>query len=554
MEKFPIRSKKTTWGIAISITISLITGILIGNFISGRSLGRRLFLTPNNKINVILDIINEDYVDPINVKEITEGAILNIINELDPHSNYIPGSELQAVNMDMEGHFGGIGASFFINKDTIVIVNTVHGGPSSQAGLLPGDRIIYVNDSLFTGPEITEEKILNTLRGPTGSTIKLGIQRNFSDTIITYQIKRNNILLTTVKTAYEVKKGIGFIKIYDKFSLSTYDEFMQAATKLMAQGCTSFILDLRMNSGGSFDVAGRIINEFLPANRTIVYAEGKSFPRIETISDGSGIFPENQLVVLIDQMSASASEIVAGAIQDNDRGLIIGRRSFGKGLVQNQIELSDGSAVRLTIARYYTPSGRNIQRKYELGKADEYNQEWIDRINNGEEFYEDSVKIDKSLVYSTINGRPVYGNGGIMPDIFVPIDTAHLSTYYINLENKDIFNKFAFEYSDKNRKILNAFKDYLSMQEYLKTQPILYEIVRFAEENGVRKRTFMINRYSDQILRTAYACILSNFFGDDAFYQVYFSNDPMIAKAIEVIQKGNAFPQAIVSMKYKELQ
>ncbi|MDR0681718.1 MAG: PDZ domain-containing protein [Dysgonamonadaceae bacterium] len=547
-------AKKTTWQIATSIAVSLIIGILIGNFISGKSLGRSLFLTPNNKINVILDIINEDYVDPINLKEMTEGAIVNIINELDPHSNYIPGSELQTVNVDMEGHFGGIGASFFIHKDTIVITNLVYGGPSSQAGLLPGDRIIYVNDSLFTGPEITEDKILNTLRGPVGSTVKLGIQRDFSDAIITYRIKRNNILLTTVKAFYEVKKGIGFIKIYDKFSHSTYDEFMQAATKLIAQGCTSFILDLRMNSGGSFEVAGKIINEFLPADRMIVYAEGKSFPRIETISDGSGIFPENQLVVLIDQMSASASEIVAGAIQDNDRGLIIGRRSFGKGLVQNQIELSDGSAVRLTIARYYTPSGRNIQRKYQLGKSDEYNQEWINRINSGEGFYEDSVKIDKSLVYNTISGRPVYGNGGIMPDIFVPIDTTHLSTYYINLNNKDIFNKFAFEYSDKNRKILNTFKDHLSMLEYLKTQPVLYEIVRFAEENGVKKRTFMINRYSNQILLTTYACILSNFFGDEAFYQVYLSDDPVIAKAIEAIRKGDAFPQTIASMKYKELQ
>jgi carboxyl-terminal processing protease len=547
-------TKKTTWQIATSIAVSLIIGILAGNFISDRSLGRSLFLTPNNKINVILDIINEDYVDPINLKEMTESAIVNIINELDPHSNYIPGSELQTVNVDMEGYFGGIGASFFINKDTIVVTNLVYGGPSSQAGLLPGDRIVYVNDSLFTGPEITEDKILNALRGPVGSTVKLGIRRNFSDTVMIYQIKRNNILLTTVKAAYEVKKGIGLIKIYDKFSHSTYDEFMQAATGLLSQGCTSFILDLRMNSGGSFEVAGKIINEFLPADRMIVYAEGKSFPRIETVSDGSGILPENQLVILIDQMSASASEIVAGAIQDNDRGLIIGRRSFGKGLVQDQIELSDGSAVRLTIARYYTPSGRNIQRKYQLGKSDEYNQEWIDQINSGESFYEDSVKIDKSLVYSTLNGRSVYGNGGIMPDIFVPIDTSHLSTYYINLRNKDIFNKFAFEYSDKNRKILSTFKDCSSMLEYLKVQPVLYEIVRFAEENGIKKRTFMINRYSNQILLTTYACILGNFFGDDAFYQVYLSNDPMIAKAIEAIQAGDAFPQTIASMKYKELQ
>jgi carboxyl-terminal processing protease len=547
-------SKKTTWWTVIFITVSLITGILIGSFISGKSVGRSLFLTPNNKINVILDIINEDYVDAINLKEVTEGAIGNIIDELDPHSGYIPADELQDVNADMDGHFGGIGASFFINKDTIVITTLIYGSPSSQAGLLPGDRIIYVNDSLFAGLEITEEKITETLRGPAGSTVKLGIRRNSVDSLITFRIERDNILSTTIKAAYKVADGIGLIKIYDKFSHSTYDEFMQAVTTLMAQGCRSFIIDLRMNSGGSFNVAGKIINEFLPAGRMIVYAEGKSFPRLEIVSNGSGILPENQLVVLIDQMSASASEIVAGAIQDNDRGLVIGRRSFGKGLVQDQIKLSDGSAVRLTIARYYTPSGRNIQRKYELGKSDEYNQEWIDRINHGESFYEDSVKMDTSLAYNTFYGRPVYGSGGIMPDIFVPVDTSHISTYYIKLKNKDIFNHFAFEYSDNNRTVLNTFKDHFSMLEYLKTQPVLYELVRFAEENGVKRRTVMINRYSNQILLTTYAYILSNFFGEDAFYQTYFSNDPEIAKAVEAIRKEYAFPQAVVAMKYKELQ
>jgi carboxyl-terminal processing protease len=547
-----MRSKRTIGLVISSVTISLIIGIIIGNFISGKSFGRKLFLTPNNKINVILDIINEDYVDPVNMKEVTEGAIVNVINELDPHSNYIPSSELQMVNNDMDGYFGGIGVDYFF-KDTLVIVNVNHGGPSSQAGLLPGDRIVYVNDSLFVGPGITEEKILQTLRGEAGTFVKLGIRRNLADKIIEYTIKRDNIPITTIKAAYEIEKGIGFIKIYDKFSHTTYDEFIQAVTKLVSIGCTSFIIDLRMNSGGSFDAASKIINEFLPAGRMIVYAEGKSFPRIESISNGSGTLPENQLVILMDQLSASASEIVAGAIQDNDRGLIIGRRSFGKGLVQNQIELSDGSAVRLTIARYYTPSGRNIQRKYELGKSNEYNREWLDQLNNGEGFYADSVKIDKSLVYNTIHGRTVYGSGGIMPDIFVPLDTSHLSTYYINLENKNIFNKFAFEYSDKNRDLLSKFKDYSSMLEYLKTQPILAEVIHFSEENGIRKRTSLINRCSNQIQTNTYAHIVSNFFGNDAFFRIALNNDPVIAKAVEAIQKNSAFPQAVAAMKYKEL-
>lgn len=546
-----MRSKKMTWWIISAITISLIIGIIIGNMISGRSFGRKLFLTSNNKINVILDIINEDYVDPVNMKDITEGAIRNIINELDPHSTYIPDSDLPGINDDMDGYFGGIGVDYFLYKDTIVIMNLTHGGPSSQAGLLPGDRIITVNDSIFTGPDITEEKILKTLRGPIDSPVKLGIRRNFSDPLIEYTINRSEILMTTVKAAYEVEKGIGFIKIYDKFSHTTYDEFVQAMTKLVSMGCTSFIIDLRTNSGGSYDAAIKIINEFLPAGRMIVYAEGKSFPRIESISDGSGNLPDNQLVILMDQMSASASEIVAGAIQDNDRGLIIGRRSFGKGLVQNQIELSDGSAVRLTIARYYTPSGRNIQRKYELGKSVAYNQDWLNQFNNGESFYEDSLKIDTTEVYKTTHGRTVYGNGGIIPDIFIPVDTAHISNYYISLENKAIFNRFAFEYSDKHRIILSKFKDYPSMLAYLKTQLRLEDIVRYAEENGVKKRTFQINRSANQILTTTFACILSNFFGDDVFYHVYLSNDPVIARAVQAIRKGEAYPQAVAAMKYK---
>jgi carboxyl-terminal processing protease len=518
--------------IILLIITTLILGVFIGNLISKKTFERKTA----NKINTILDIIDEDYVDPVDLKDLTENAVVHLINELDPHSYYISRDELESINNDMEGHFGGIGIEFVLYKDTIVITNVIHGGPSSQAGLLAGDRIVYVNDSLFVGKDITEEKILHTLRGKIDIQVKLGIRRNFSKNIINYTITRGEIPLTTVKAAYEVEKGIGLIKIYDKFSQTTYNEFVQAMTKLAAKGCTSFIIDLRMNSGGSFESAVKIVNEFLPAGRMIVYAEGKSFPRIESISDGSGNFPDNQVVILMDQLSASASEIVAGAMQDNDRGLIIGRRSFGKGLVQNTIELSDGSAVRLTIARYFTPSGRNIQRKYELGKTEEYNQDWINQFNNGEGFSADSIKMDTSISYRTFNERTVYGGGGIMPDIFVPIDTAHLSSYYMQLENKRIFNKFAFDYSDRNRAKLNEFKDYRSMLEYLKTQPILYEITRFAEEKGIRRRSYLINRSAEQILISTYACIISYFFGDDAFYSVYFSNDPMVAKAIEVLQ------------------
>jgi carboxyl-terminal processing protease len=535
-----MKPKKTTVWMIVAIAISLISGIIIGNFVSGRAFGRKLFLTPNNKINVVLDVINQDYVDPVNMRDVTESAIRNIIAELDPHSTYIPDRDVPSLNEDMDGHFGGIGVDYFLYNDTIVVMNLIYGGPSSQAGLMPGDRIVTINDSLFTGPNITENRILQTMRGEVGSTVRLGIRRNFSDSIIRYTIRREEILIPTVSAAYEVQKGIGFIKIQDKFSHTTYDEFVQAMTQLVAQGCRSFIIDLRSNSGGAYDAAIQITNEFLPAGRTIVYSEGKSFPRHESISDGSGNLPDNPLVILIDQLSASASEIMAGAIQDNDRGLIVGRRSYGKGLVQNQIEFSDGSAVRLTIARYFTPSGRNIQRKYELGKSAAYNQEWFNQFNHGESFYKDSIKVDTTQIYRTLHGRTVYGNSGILPDIFVPIDTAHLSNYYIQMENKRIFNQFAFDYSDQNRAVLSQFKDFPSMLEYLKTQVVLADIVAFAEARGVKKRTNQIRRSATQIMTATYASIVSNFFGNNAFYQIYLSADPMIERAAQAILSGEA--------------
>ncbi|MDR0836112.1 MAG: PDZ domain-containing protein, partial [Tannerella sp.] len=508
------KKKKLGWLVS-SILLALIVGIVLGYIISGKSFGRKLFFSPNNKINVILDVINEDYVDAINMKDLTENAISNIIGELDPHSLYISSKDLQTINEDMDGHFGGIGIELIHHRDTLVIVSVTRGGPSEQAGLLSGDRIVSINDSLFVGPNISEEKLMTIFRKAINVKVKLGIKRISSDDILSFDIVPDDISVSSIKAAYPVAKGIGLIKIYDRFSHTTHKDFINAIAQLMAQGCTSFIIDLRMNGGGAMDAAINIANELLPEGRMIVYTEGKAFPRQETKANGSGICQGNQLVILMDQTSASASEIVAGAIQDNDRGLIIGRRSFGKGLVQNQIELSDGSAVRLTIARYFTPSGRNIQRKYELGKTNEYNQKWIDQLNHGESFYEDSVHLDKALEYNTLYGRTVYGGGGIMPDLFVAFDTSALTTYYIKLDNCGIFNQFAFDYADINREKLKGFRDYHDMLEYLETQPILNEIVRYAELNGIKRRSNLIAKSSNHILNTTYACIIRNFFGDE---------------------------------------
>jgi carboxyl-terminal processing protease len=542
-------SKKISWWVIILVFVALITGFFAGNFLSGKSFSQKLFLNQGNKIDIILNIINEEYVDNVDMKNLTENAIPKIIGELDPHSDYIPADELDKINENMEGHFAGVGIESFVHLDTMVIVNMAQGGPAQQVGLLPGDRIVTVNDTLFAGIFFSHDKILSALRGGIGTTVKIGILRKGTEHVQNYNIVRNYVPITTVKAAYQVESGIGLIKIFDKFSQTTYDEFIKAIAKLLNQSCKSFIVDLRMNSGGSFDAAVNICNEFLPKGRSIVYTEGKSFPRENVVADGSGTLQNNQIVILMDQVSASASEIIAGAIQDNDRGLIIGRRSYGKGLVQNQIELSDGSAFRLTIARYYTPSGRNIQRRYTLGNADEYNQEWVNRFSNGEEFCEKSAVVDSSLLYHTLSGREVYGGGGITPDIFVPLDTSELTSYYINLDTKNIFHQFACEYTDMNRDKLSEFKTYDSMLKYLKTQPILYEIVDFATARKVKPKTTLINISANHILNTTYAHILQNFFGEEVFFIVYMNQDKDIKKAVEILQKEEVYSDAVIRMK-----
>ncbi|MDR0733291.1 MAG: PDZ domain-containing protein [Dysgonamonadaceae bacterium] len=546
-----MKLKEGFWWIIVGIFAALIVGFFAGNFLSGKSFGRKLFLNPENKIDAILNIIEEEYVDQVDMTTLTDNAILKVIGELDPHSRYIPAGDLGKINEDMEGHFAGIGIESFVHADTLVIVGMAQGSPAQQAGLMRGDRIVTVNDTAFVGKSFSFDKILNALRGEIGTVVKIGIMRNGANVIRNYHVKRNHIPITTVKASYQVANGIGLIKIFDKFSHTTYDEFIKAIAELLNSGCRSFIIDLRMNGGGSFDAAVKICNEFLPAGSSIVYTKGKSFHREDAIANGLGTLQNNQVVILMDQVSASASEIVAGAIQDNDRGLIVGRRSFGKGLVQNQIELSDGSAFRLTIARYYTPSGRNIQRRYTMGHADEYNQDWLDRFSNGEEFDENSAVADSGMLYHTLNGREVYGGGGIMPDVFVPLDTSELTSYYIHLESKNIFYRFACEYADMNRSRLSEFKNYQSMWEYLKQQPLLDEIIDFAAALKVKPRTSLINTSANYILTTTYAYILQTFFGEEAFFIVYMDRDRDIAKAVEMLQKGLAYPEAVRGMKYK---
>ncbi len=536
-------SKKTYLWLPVLIIFTLIVGFFIGNYFSSKPLGRKLFVSSGNKIDVILDIIDEEYVDSVDMKDLVENAIPKIINELDPHSVYIPAEDLQTVNDDLEGHFSGIGVQFSLQKDTIMVVSVISGGPSEKVGLLPGDRIVTINDSLFVGENVNNDKVMKTLRGEKGSIVKIGVKRSTTgDKLKTFEITRGDVPVNTVDIAYQVDKGIGLIKI-NKFGRTTYNEFIVSISKLLEEGCESFIIDLRGNSGGFLDIAVNIINEFLARGQLIVYTQGKAFPRSDAVANGTGTCQDNPVVILVDEWSASASEIVAGAIQDNDRGLIIGRRSFGKGLVQNQIPLSDKSAVRLTIARYYTPSGRCIQKEYELGQGEKYELDLINRFTHGEFDSADSIKSNGSE-FKTLLGRPVYAEGGIMPDIFIPRDTLGYTSYYTNLINNNVLYEFSFQYSDQYRDKLSKFKDYKSLVAYLQKQPILEDVVSYAETKGIHRRPVLINVSGKQIENLAQAYIVRNIFGDNGFYPVYLSNDIAVKKAVEVIKQKKTYPVA----------
>ncbi len=516
------------------ISLTLIVGLFLGAYFSNALL-RRLPALNNNKFGAILNLISAKYVDSISVDNLTEKAIPLVVAGLDPHSVYIPASDLQTVNEDLEGRFSGIGVQFNITRDTVTVVSVITGGPSEKVGLMPGDRIVKINDSIFVGKKVTNERVMKKLRGKEGSFVKLGIKRSTSRELLSFKIERGEIPVNSVDVAYRVEANIGYIKI-SKFGETTYDEFVSALAKLQSLKCTSFIIDLRGNPGGFYNIAVQMVNEFLPEGRLIVYTHGKIMPREDQLSDGSGSMQNNQIAVLIDEFSASSSEIFAGAIQDNDRGLVIGRRSYGKGLVQQQYPLADGSALRLTIARYYTPSGRCIQKEYQMGGNEEYEQDIVKRYLHGEFDSKDSVKLNKKKVFKTITGRKVYAGGGIMPDYFVPRDKTGLNSYYNSLIDNGVIYQFCFEYADKNRSILSAYKNYKQLVEYLKTQDIVGELTDYAHEKGVRRRPIYIEMSRHLIELQAHAFIARNLLGEDAFYPIFLQDDATLRKAVEVLQ------------------
>ena len=488
-----------------------------------------------NKLNYVLLLLKSMYVDSIKTDELTEKIIPMVLEELDPHSTYVPKEDVDMANDDLEGSFSGIGVQFNIQNDTVMVVDVITGGPSEKVGIMPGDRIIEVNDSSFVGKDINNNEILKTLRGEKDTKVKVGIKRNSSDETLYFTITRGDIPVNSVDIAYALTPKIGYIKV-SRFGANTYNEFVTELTKLKKQGCEEFMIDLRYNSGGYLHSAIKMINEFLDKGELIVYTEGRSYPREDALANGKGMFKDIPVCVLINEWSASASEIFAGAIQDQDRGTIIGRRSFGKGLVQQQVPLFDGSEVRITIAHYYTPSGRSIQKPYEGGKVEEYEKEILNRYEHGEFFSADSIAASDSIKYYTKNGRVVYGGGGIMPDYFVPQDTTGHTPYYTEAQNKGYTYSFAFQYSDKNRDTLKKFKEYTDLCDYLDKENINLQFYKFAESKGLTSETAGQAECADVINNILKAYISRNIIGEKAFYPILNSKDETITKALEVMR------------------
>lgn len=527
------------------LAICLVAGILIGTFYTNHFSGNKLGIinTSSNKLNALLHIIDEQYVDTVSMFNLVEEAMPQILAELDPHSSYIPAKDLEAVNSDLKGSFSGIGVQFTIQDDTIHINSVIQGGPSENVGLLAGDRIVEVDDSSFVGKIVTNSEAMRRLKGEKGSKVKLGIYRPGEKEILHFTVVRGDIPVKSIDAAYMINDKFGYVKV-NKFGETTYPELLVALAQLSQANCKGMIIDLRGNTGGYMAAAIQMVNEFLPNNKLIVYTEGRKSPRENYTSNGTGSSQTMPLIVLMDEGSASASEIFAGAIQDNDRGTIIGRRSFGKGLVQQPIEFSDGSAIRLTIARYYTPSGRCIQKPYEKGNDAEYEMDIITRYEHGEFFSADSIKQNIKEIYHTSLGRTVYGGGGIMPDIFVPQDTTGMTSYYRMAATRGLIIRYTLDYTDKNRNKLKEYDTPQKMEAYLKTQNLLEKFAEYAEKKGLKRRNILMYKSKQLFEESLYGNIIYNMLGIEAYITYSNLTDKTVQKALEVLEKGESFPQA----------
>ncbi len=537
------RNSRHTVLFPLLLAVGVVLGLLLGQFLGRTSAESQLrgmlnrISLPDNKLSYTLSLIEHQYVDSVSLDSLAEHVIPLLVEELDPHSVYIPASEMQAVNEPLEGEFDGIGVVFNMATDTVIVLTVIHGGPSDKAGVKAGDRIVRIDDSLVAGRKIPQDLVVRRLRGPRGTQVRLALQRQGIADEVEVTVTRDVIPMKSIEAAFLIAPGIGYVKL-SQFARTSHAELVQALRRLRDEGMTGLIFDLRGNTGGYLDQAIRIADEFLPEGQLIVYTEDRNHKQLREYSSGGGS-TDLKLAVLIDEGSASSSEILAGAVQDNDRGTIIGRRSFGKGLVQQQIPYNDGSALRLTTARYYTPTGRSIQKPYTNGDGESYEMDLWNRYEHNELFSADSIRFADSLRFTTPKGRTVYGGGGIMPDIFVPVDTTDLSPYFIQVSGRNILYRYTIEYADRHRERLEAVRTLPELQAALDGDRTLVEdFIRYAARKGVAPVRGDIARSRRLIEAQLRAYIGRNTVLEDiGFYANIHPVDPVITRAIEVLKQ-----------------
>lgn len=522
------------------LALCVVVGILLGTFYASHFSGNRLSIinTGSNKLNYLLQMIDNNYVDTVNMTDLIEDAMPQILSELDPHSSYISARDAEESVEELKGSFSGIGVRFSVQKDTVNVMNVIKGGPSEKVGILAGDRIIAADDSSLIGKE--NRDIMRMLRGAKNSKVRLKVVRHGSAKPLTFTVVRGDVPVESVDAYFMLDNRTAYIAI-ESFGENTYAEMLVALAQLNVEGMRNLIIDLRGNRGGYMQTAIQMVNEFLPAGQLVVYTEGRKSKREEYRTDGRGAFQNLPLIVLIDEGSASASEIFAGAIQDNDRGTVIGRRSFGKGLVQQPIEFKDGSIVRLTVARYYTPSGRCIQKPYEKGKGEEYENDLMARYERGEFFSADSIH-QTGPAYKTRIGRDVYGGGGITPDIFIPEDTTLYTSYFKEAVYMGLTIQFAFYFTDQHRAELNKCDDVKQAVQWLKRQNVLEQFARFAEEKGLRRRNLMLQRSATLLERNLFSNIIYNAWDQPMRLQYLSKDDPSVLRALQIFEEGKSVP------------
>ena len=536
------RNSKHTVLFPLLLAAGVVVGLLLGQYLGRNTTTSQIknmishMSLPTNKLTYTLSLIENQYVDSVSMDSLSEHVIPLLIKELDPHSVYIPASEMQELNEPLEGEFDGIGVVFNMATDTVIVLNVISQGPSDKAGIKAGDRIIEIDDSLVAGRKIPQNEVVKRLRGPRGTTVHLGLGRQGISELVKVDVVRGVIPIKSVESAFRIADSTGYIKL-GQFARTTYEELQQALDTLRCEGVNRLIFDLRGNSGGYLDQAILVANEFLHEGQLIVYTEDRRHEQLREYADGKGTAQDMEVVVLIDEGSASSSEILAGALQDNDRGTIVGRRSFGKGLVQRQIPYSDGSALRLTTARYYTPTGRSIQKPYTIGHDEMYEEDLMNRYRNNEFFSADSIHFADSLKRVTPGGKVVYGGGGIMPDVFVPADTTDVTKYFVEVAGRNILYRYTIEYADAHRDALNAVKTIDELQALLDSDKTLVEdFVRYAARKGVTPRYGDIARSRKLIEAQLRAYIGRNTaLEDNGFYVNIYPVDNVVMRALGIL-------------------